>query len=309
MLAVLVARSVPRRWLAVIGAAIALIALVLYRVTPRGTIDLPIGLALGLGIGLAVPWRWSARRASARHSRRDITIATIGSVLSVGLVLWVAANDPTVQWFGHIITHGDRHDRRVALTFDDGPDDPYSLEVSRVLDAHGVKGTFFEVGKAIDARATVVRALYADGHLVANHSYHHDYWRWLDPRYPELDRTQAAFKRQLGICPAFFRPPHGQRTPFMLAHVSSQGMHTVTWDVSAGDWATNDAQLVATRILAGVKPGSIILLHDGLDGTVTADRSVVVAALPLILDGLRAKGLTPVRLDELLGMPGYLDRC
>ena len=71
----------------------------------------------------------------------------------------------------------------------------------------------------------------------------------------------------------------------------------------------DDPALVAKRILDGVKPGSIILLHDGLDGTVTADRTVLVKALPLILDGLKAKGLTPVRLDELLGKPGYLDHC
>jgi peptidoglycan/xylan/chitin deacetylase (PgdA/CDA1 family) len=308
LVAVVVAGSAPRRWLAIVGAALALIAVVLYRVTPRGTIDLLIGLTLGVGVGLAVPWRWS-ERSSTGQSRRDLAVAAFGSVLSIALVLWVAGNDPTVQWFGHITTHGDRHDARVALTFDDGPDDPFSLEVSRVLDEHGAKGTFFEVGKAIDARPEIARALYEDGHLVGNHSYHHDYWRWLDPRYPELDRTEASFRRQLGVCPAFFRPPHGQRTPFMLAHVSSKGMHTVTWDVSAGDWATNDPSLVAKRILDGVKPGSIILLHDGIDGTVTADRTVLVDALPMILDGLKAKGLTPVRLDELLGVPGYLDHC
>ena len=309
VVAVLVARMAPRRWLAAVGVAIALIALVLYRVTPRGTIDLLIGVVLGTGVGLAVPWHWSERGAPRPNRRRDIAVAALGTTLSIGLVLWVAANDPTVEWFGHITTHGDRHDSRVALTFDDGPDDPYSLQVSRVLDQHDAKGTFFEVGKAIDARPEIARALYDDGHLVGNHSYEHDYWRWLDPRYPELDRTESAFRRQLGVCPAFFRPPHGQRTPFMLAHVSSKGMHTVTWDVSAGDWATDDPALVAKRILDGVKPGSIILLHDGIDGTVTADRTVLVKALPMILDGLKAKGLKPVRLDELLGRPGYLDHC
>ena len=307
--AVVVARTTPRRWLAIVGVPVSLIALVLYRVTPQGTIDLLIGVTLGVGVGLVVPWRWTERGASTTRGRRDLVVAGFGSVLAIGLVLWVAGNDPTVQWFGHITTHGDRADARVALTFDDGPDDPYSLEVSRVLDEHGVKGTFFEVGKAIDARPEIARALHDDGHLLGNHSYHHDYWRWLDPRYPELDRTEAAFRRQLGVCPAFFRPPHGQRTPFMLAHVSSKGMHTVTWDVSAGDWATDDAALVAKKIVDGAKPGSIILLHDGIDGTVTADRTVLVKALPMILDGLKAKGLTPVRLDELLGKPGYLDHC
>ena len=80
-----------------------------------------------------------------------------------------------------------------------------------------MKGTFFTVGKALDARPDITRALYDDGHLLGNHSYHHDYWRWLDPRYPELDRTQDAFERALGVCPGFFRPPHGQRTPVHVA--------------------------------------------------------------------------------------------
>jgi peptidoglycan/xylan/chitin deacetylase (PgdA/CDA1 family) len=259
-----------------------------------------VGAAVTMGIH---------RGTRERVGRREVAIVTAGAVLAGGLELWVGANDPTVQWFGHIVTHGDRSSPRVALTFDDGPDDPFSLELSAILDRHGVKGTFFEVGKAIDARPDIARALNADGHLLGNHSYHHDYWRWLDPRYPELDRTQDAFERQIGKCPAFFRPPHGQRTPFMLAHASDKDMTTVTWDVSAGDWSSHDASAVARKILDQVRPGSIVLLHDGLDGTVTADRSVLVEALPMILDGLQAKGLQPVRLDELLGRPGYLEHC
>jgi peptidoglycan/xylan/chitin deacetylase (PgdA/CDA1 family) len=312
LVAAQVAKLIPRPRFAVVGVVLAITAFVLFRVTPAGTIDLSIALVFGIGVGLVVAVaRRRRERAGQRRSadRRPMAVVLVGSVLAGGLVLWVGANDPTVQWFGHVITHGDRGDRRVALTFDDGPDDPFSLKVSAILDSHGAKGTFFEVGKAIDARPEIARALYADGHLLGNHSYHHDYWRWLDPRYPELNRTQDAFQRQLGICPAFFRPPHGQRTPFMLAHASDKNMHTVTWDVSAGDWSADDGAVVARKILEQVRPGSIILLHDGIDGTVTADRSVLIAALPIILDGLRAKGLQPVRLDELLGLPGYLDHC
>jgi len=296
----------------VLGALLAVVAVVLYRVTPTGTIDLSIGIVLGVGGGLVVAGvmtRATQRPAPPKGGRRVIAVATTGAVLAGGLVLWVGANDPTVQWFGHVITHGNPSDRRVALTFDDGPDDPFSLQVSAILDSHGAKGTFFEVGKAIDARPAIARALYDDGHLLGNHSYHHDYWRWLDPRYPELKRTEDAFQRQLGVCPAFFRPPHGQRTPFMLAQASDKNMHTVTWDVSASDWSAHDGAAVARKILDQVHPGAIILLHDGIDGTVTADRSVLIAALPIILDGLKARGLQPVRLDELLGVPGYLDHC
>ena len=222
---------------------------------------------------------------------------------------YVGATTPTAGWFGSIVSHGPRESDDVAISFDDGPNPPYTLQIRDVLDAYGVKATFFTAGKALDARPDVSRALMEDGHLLANHSYHHDAFRWLDPRYPELGVAQAVFKRNLGVCPALFRPPHGNHTPFMARAVHRHGMTMVTWDVSAGDWATDDAALVAQRVLDKVKPGSIILLHDGMDGKIGADRSVVVAALPLILDGLRARGLRPVTLDRLLGVPGYLPDC
>jgi peptidoglycan/xylan/chitin deacetylase (PgdA/CDA1 family) len=83
-------------------------------------------------------------------------------------------------------------------------------------------------------------------------------------------------------------------------------MAMVTWDVSAADWSNTNGQQVAADVLRRAKPGSIILLHDGLDGTVHANRSVLLTALPLIIDGLRQRGLEPVRLDQLLGRPGYV---
>ena len=86
-------------------------------------------------------------------------------------------------------------------------------------------------------------------------------------------------------------------------------MTMVTWDVSAGDWAVTDPVTIAQTVLGRVRPGSIIDLHDGLDGRVDVDRTVLLRAVPLILDGLSARGLRPVRLDVLLGRPGYLAHC
>jgi peptidoglycan/xylan/chitin deacetylase (PgdA/CDA1 family) len=140
---------------------------------------------------------------------------------------------------------------------------------------------------------------------VGNHSYHHDEWRWLDPRYPELERTQQAFAREIGTCPIWFRPPHGQRTPLMARVVKDHGMRMAMWDVSVSDRGKNDARVIADKVLESVRGGSIIDLHAGLDGTSTAHRAAVVAALPLILDGLRARNLRPVRLDTLVGGPAY----
>ncbi len=193
----------------------------------------------------------------------------------------------------------------VAITFDDGPDTSETPAIMKILDAARVKASFFVVGKTLDTSPQVVRALVADGQLVGNHSYHHDDWRWLDPTYPELERTQQAFAREIGTCPVWFRPPNGQRTPLMARVVKSHQMRMVMWDVSVSDRGNDDPSVIASKVLASVKGGSIIDLHAGLSGTTAAHRAAVVAALPIILDGLRARNLKPVRLDALVGGPAY----
>ncbi len=245
-----------------------------------------------------------------RRTRARLRLVTVGAVvLTLVVGCWIGGNSATATWFGDQASHGDRHGDEVAITFDDGPNVPFSRRAARVLDVLGATCTFFLVGKALERRPDVARALMNDGHILGNHSFHHDSWRWLDPRYPELQRTQDVFERTLGVCPTFFRAPHGQHTPFMARVVEDHGMTMVGWEASAGDWATSDARLVAKRILDKVEPGSIILLHDGLDGDVTAERSVVVRALPLILDGLERRGLHSVGLDRLLGRRPYGDHC
>jgi peptidoglycan/xylan/chitin deacetylase (PgdA/CDA1 family) len=298
------ARASQRAVVGLVAAAIALGAL-------RAAHDEVAGLvAAALAVWCAaVVTRVSER--SARRSRgrvRERIAGTLVVVVVATTAMYFGASSTSATWFGGGITHGSRSSRMVALTFDDGPNAATTLPLMQLLDAHHVKATFFIVGKALVAYPSIVRTLVADGELVGNHSYHHDQWRWLDPRYPELERTQAAFARNGLPCPAWYRPPHGQRTPFIEHVVKDHHMRMVLWDVSVGDWATNDAALIARRVLAGVRPGSIIVLHDGLDGNPHADRSVILRAMPTILAGLKAKHLQPVRLDQLLGGPAYT-RC
>ena len=92
-----------------------------------------------------------ARPRPRRHVPGAVrAAATVAAVATVGVTFWVGANSPTVNWFGSQVAHGSRDGRDVAITFDDGPDDPYTLEIARILDARGAKGTFFMVGKALD---------------------------------------------------------------------------------------------------------------------------------------------------------------
>jgi len=291
------------------GAGAAVVTAWLFTQTSYpGAVDVlaaPFGLFTGLA---AAPFLPASARRHARAARPLLQPAAFGlTAIVLGFaVFWTGSTNPRVEWFGELHSHGNRSQNLVAITFDDGPNPDGTLAVAQILDEHDAKGTFFEVGKAVVQRPDISRALLDDGHVVGNHSYLHDAVRYLDPRYPELDRAERTIAENTGVCPALFRPPHGTHTPFMSRAVTSRGMNLVTWDVSAQDWVENDPARLAANILAEVRPGSIILLHDGLDGNIPADRSVVVKALPAILDGLKARGLTPVTLDALLGVPAYL---
>jgi len=204
------------------------------------------------------------------------------------------------------IVAASRTQRRVALTFDDGPNDPHTLRIADLLEAHGARGTFFVVGKAVVARPDIARELHRRGHLLAAHSFGHGKLDVFTSGYPELDRVQQALLDHVGVLPAFYRPPYGVSTQLMLDVVGNAGLVTVNWDVSANDWETRDGATIARRTLKRAKSGSIVVLHDGCEGDVTGDRAATVAALPAILTGLAQRGLRVVRLDTLLERPGYL---
>jgi peptidoglycan/xylan/chitin deacetylase (PgdA/CDA1 family) len=291
--------------LVVVGCLTALIAAWLL---PQRT-DLPSAAILGAFFGAGVALMVRPRSVEIGTSQGRVRNRLVGTALIVAVVVfaaYVGAETPSVHWFGGGITHGPAALRDVALTFDDGPNLTATLPIMRILDTAGVKATFFEVGHAIDKEPWITQQLYRDGQGLGNHSYHHDQWRWLDPRYPELERTQVTFQKSIGTCPAFYRPPHGDRTPFIAHVVNDHHMRMILWDDSAGDWAVKNPQTIAGRILAGVRPGSIIVLHDGLNGNPLANRTALVKALPLILAGLRAQDLHPVRLDKLIGGPAYI---
>jgi peptidoglycan/xylan/chitin deacetylase (PgdA/CDA1 family) len=299
--AALAAPVVRRPRPVVMGAAFA----VLVVVAIAGSRAVVLGIAVSAVFVAAMVSRFGPFRVRGTHRLRTLALGSALVVAVSGLTGYFGASTVGATWFGGGVVHGSRASDEVAITFDDGPDVTATPAIMKILDAAHVKGSFFVVGKTLDTSPQVVRDLVADGQLVGNHSYHHDEWRWLDPRYPELERTQQAFAREIGTCPIWFRPPHGQRTPLMARVVKDHGMRMAMWDVSVSDRGKNDARTIADKVLESVRGGSIIDLHAGLDGTSTAHRAAVVAALPMILDGLRARNLRPVRLDTLVGGPAY----
>jgi peptidoglycan-N-acetylglucosamine deacetylase len=174
----------------------------------------------------------------------------------------------------------------VRLTFDDGPNPAATPSILTTLSRHGVRATFFVVGRLAAAYPAIVQRENREGHTVGNHSWDHADLTRLSPAQveSELRRTDDVIQRTIGTTPTQWRPPYGARNAAVVAAARRVGLTSmVLWTVDPRDWADPPATTVRDRVLGAVRPGSVVLLHDGT-GANTA------AALPPILDGLAARG-------------------
>ena len=185
----------------------------------------------------------------------------------------------------------------VALTFDDGPG-PDTMRILSALNRLRVPGTFFVIGRQLEGRERALRAIAAHGDEIGVHSWSHPDLTTLTPARvrSELVGTRNAIRRLAGVDPVLYRPPYGAVDRRVMAAVAAARMVPVLWDADGDDWAGGATPARVSRtILSEVRPGSIILLHDG-----GGRRGVTVRALPRIVAGLRARGLEPVLVSELL---------
>jgi peptidoglycan/xylan/chitin deacetylase (PgdA/CDA1 family) len=216
---------------------------------------------------------------------------------------------PSSQVFGKVYYEGNSSERVVALTFDDGPNEPYTSQILDILDGHGIDATFFTVGQNVILYPDVARRMVAYGHVVGNHSYSHKANHAVTSQgCRDLAMAQMAIRDTVGLEPHLYRPPHGKVSPWELECVEKSNLIEVTWSVASRDQYMSSAKVFAKNILNEVEPGKIILLHDGY-GTLhdcdLADKSLTVEALPLIIEHLQAQGYRFVTVNELLGVPAY----
>lgn len=198
---------------------------------------------------------------------------------------------------GEPVYRGSERRAMVALTFDDGP----GADTMRILSALNrlrVPGTFFVIGRQLAGRERELRAIVAHGGAIGVHSWSHaDLTALRRPRVrAELLGTRNAIRRLAGVDPVLYRPPYGAVDRRVMAGVAAARMVPVLWDVDGEDWTdAATPRRVARTVLEEVRPGSIILLHDG-----GGRRGVTARALPRIVAGLRARGLEIVLVTELL---------
>lgn len=225
------------------------------------------------------------------------SIITAVSGLAAAALLWVFFKPP----FGKNIVRINTDQRIVALTFDDGPSPPYTDRLLDVLAKHDVKATFFLIGNRIEKHPETVRRVIAEGHQVGNHSYSHPLLGFLPPSYVQrqIERTDELL-RQVGVKGAIvFRAP--VLTRFLpVAWILAKGDRVhISCDVWSWDWTTQNPDRITKTVLRKVKPGSIVVLHDGKAENAHADRSGTIEATDRIITALKRDGYQFVRMSDV----------
>jgi peptidoglycan/xylan/chitin deacetylase (PgdA/CDA1 family) len=258
----------------------------------------PLGTRAAAG-GVATGLTLAGIAAGRRHSRRRLgTIA--GGAVGIGYL--AATFIPRAPLFGAPVAV-EAPPRDFALTFDDGPDPRHTPVISRILAERGHRATFFVLGQAVRAHPEILRLLNADGHEIACHGDDHRLLGFASPREirRQIALTEGAVLGATGTRPLpLYRAPHGVRSPWLSWVVGRLGHHVCAWDGAVFDTAEPGADVIVGRVRRLLRPGAVILLHDGDGSGNGASRGQTVAALPAILDEAERRGLRSVGLGRLV---------
>lgn len=221
-------------------------------------------------------WPWIAAALAGNH-----------------LLLGAATLRPRGRWLGSNIVRIDAAARRgeICLTFDDGPDPYVTPRVLDVLDSYGAKASFFCIGEKAAAQAGLVEEMARRGHSVENHSHRHSYvfaFYGFARLRKEVDQAQAIIARITGRAPEFFRAPVGFRNLLLDPVLCARGLRYVSWTRRGYDAVSNDPRRALGRLLAGLAPGDVLLLHDS--------RDIVLGVLPALLGEIQKRGWRCVSL-------------
>lgn len=231
-------------------------------------------------------WPWAAGALAANH----------GALTAAGLLPRSRLLGP--NWTRLPPAAAARGD--IALTIDDGPDPEVTPRVLDLLDAQGVRATFFVIGERVRRHPALARAIVARGHGIENHSERHLNTfslrgpGWLER---EIRAAQSTLAQICGVTPRFFRAPAGLRNPFLEPVLARLDLHLAAWTRRGYDTRNGDAAAVAAVLQKNLAAGDILLLHDGNAARSPHGEPVILDALPPLLASIKHAGLTPVTLE------------
>lgn len=225
----------------------------------------------------------------------------------LGLIFHYFFFSSSSQVFGKVIPGIKTQEKVIALTFDDGPQEPYTFQIVNLLNGYGIKGTFFQIGKNIEQYPQLTRQIFKEGHLIGNHLYNHHFFNGFRPTLfeKEIRKTQEIIYKIAGKRPRFFRPPWLFRGPWTFKVLQKYNLITITGTFGAffEPYQPNPSMMAAETIMK-TRPGSILIFHDGCESP-GAKRKATVKAVEIIIPKLLNKGYRCVSLSELLGIDSY----
>lgn len=206
-------------------------------------------------------------------------------------------------WVSDVVFRVPTDKKVVALTFDDGPHPKFTPDILNILDKYRIKATFFMVGKEMVKYPDVVKEVAKRGHVIGNHTYSHPHDIELDTRTQvvgELEKCEQVIEKLTGARPQLFRSPRGLMDGAVFQIANEEGYKVILWTVCADNHSDPTPQMMANRVFQHIKPGGIILVHDGM----YCSRIKDVEATPIIIEGLIKRGYRFVTVPELMKIRG-----
>jgi peptidoglycan/xylan/chitin deacetylase (PgdA/CDA1 family) len=249
-------------------------------------------------VGLVVGPLWLALAARTDAAR---VVGWVGFAVGIALLvrsafIYSPGFDP---WF-RVPWRGPFGARKIAITFDDGPNGAATEQVLELFRRHGGKATFFLIGENVEAFPELARRIATEGHAVGSHTWSHTKLSKvpLARAVDEIDRGHAALVAAGVPDMRLFRAPHGLKTFGVVRHLDRKGLRMIAWTAGLYDTDCPRGEIIARRAMRWLRPGVILLLHDGKRGH---DRRPMLEALDTILRTCRDRGLELVTVPELLG--------
>ena len=215
-----------------------------------------------------------------------LALALTGAVVATAAVTaGYQTMAPTGQWYGKTFTGLSQDSRQLALTYDDGPNDPHTLRLLEVLARHNVHATFFLIGRYVHQRPEIARAIVQAGHAVGNHTFTHPLLTLKSEAEIRLELSQcrAALEDATGQSSNLFRPPFGGRRPAVLRIARELGLVPIMWNITGYDWNAPPAATIERTVAKHIRGGDVILLHEGGHKQMGADRSQTILATDRLL--------------------------
>jgi peptidoglycan/xylan/chitin deacetylase (PgdA/CDA1 family) len=229
-------------------------------------------------------------------------LALTGTAAAAAVAAGYQSMAPTAQWYGRTFTGLPRGSRQIALTYDDGPNDPHTLRLLAVLAKHSVHATFFLIGRYVQQQPQIARELIQAGHVLGNHTFTHPLLTFKSEAeiHQQLILCRDALQEAIGKPSNLFRPPFGGRRPAALRLARQLGLEPVMWNVTGYDWNAPPAAAIERKVAKQIHGGDVILLHDGSHKQMGADRSQTVIATDHLITRYKAEGYEFVTIPQMM---------